>query len=124
MTPMIYVRESQWNVCSFITKPGRAILVTILVVSGACHLNLSIFLGRDFSQVKDYSEETARRIDKEILKIVHDSYKRAKSVIQEDIDCLHNIANALLEKESLDAASIEQIMGNCRKDTQVQMAGA
>jgi len=82
------------------------------------------FLGRDFSQVKDYSEETARRIDKEILKIVHDSYKRAKSVIQEDIDCLHNIANALLEKESLDAASIEQIMGNCRKDTQVQMAGA
>ncbi len=82
------------------------------------------FLGRDFSQVKDYSEETARRIDQEILKIVHDSYKRAKSVIQEDIDCLHSIANALLEKESLDAASIEQIMGNCRKDTQIQMAGA
>ncbi len=82
------------------------------------------FLGRDFSQVKDYSEETARRIDQEILKIVHDSYKRAKSVIQEDIDCLHSIANALLEKESLDAASIEQIMSNCRKDTQIQMAGA
>ncbi|MCK4603826.1 MAG: ATP-dependent zinc metalloprotease FtsH [Deltaproteobacteria bacterium] len=82
------------------------------------------FLGRDFGQVKDYSEETARRIDQEILKIVHDSYKRAKSVIQEDIDCLHSIANALLEKESLDAASIEQIMGNCRKDTQIQMAGA
>jgi len=82
------------------------------------------FLGRDFSQVKDYSEETARRIDQEILKIVHDSYKRAKSVIQKDIDCLHSIANALLEKESLDAASIEQIMSNCRKDTQIQMAGA
>ena len=82
------------------------------------------FLGRDFSQVKDYSEETARRIDQEILKIVHDSYKRAKSVIQENIDCLHSIANALLENESLDAASIEQIMGNCRKDTQIQMAGA
>jgi cell division protease FtsH len=82
------------------------------------------FLGRDFSQVKDYSEETARRIDQEILKIVHDSYKRAKSLIQEDIDCLHSIANALLEKESLDAASIEQIMSNCRKDTQIQMAGA
>ena len=82
------------------------------------------FLGRDFSQVKDYSEETARRIDQEILKIVHDSYKRAKSVIQENIDCLHGIANALLENESLDAASIEQIMSNCRKDTQIQMAGA
>jgi len=82
------------------------------------------FLGRDFSQVKDYSEETARRIDQEILKIVHDSYKRAKSVIQENIDCLHSIANALLEKESLDSASIEQIMGSCRKDTQIQMAGA
>ncbi|PXF59369.1 MAG: cell division protein FtsH [Deltaproteobacteria bacterium] len=82
------------------------------------------FLGRDFSQVKDYSEETAQRIDQEILKIVHDSYKKAKSVIQEDIDCLHGIANALLEKESLDAASIEQIMSNCRKNTQIQMAGA
>jgi cell division protease FtsH len=82
------------------------------------------FLGRDFSQVKDYSEETARRIDKEILRIVHDSYKRAKSVIQEDIDCLHSIANALLEKESLDAASIDEIMSNCRKDTQIQMASA
>jgi cell division protease FtsH len=82
------------------------------------------FLGRDFSQVKDYSEETAQRIDQEILRIVHDSYKRAKSLIQEDIDCLHSIANALLEKESLDAASIEQIMSNCRKDTQIQMAGA
>jgi ATP-dependent Zn protease len=45
-------------------------------------------------------------------------------VIQKDIDCLHSIANALLEKESLDAASIEQIMSNCRKDTQIQMAGA
>ncbi|MEA1867920.1 MAG: cell division protein FtsH, partial [Thermodesulfobacteriota bacterium] len=74
--------------------------------------------------VKDYSEETARRIDQEILKIVHDSYKRAKSVVQEDIDCLHNIAEALLEKESLDAANIEQIMGNCRKDTQIQMTAA
>jgi cell division protease FtsH len=82
------------------------------------------FLGRDFSQVKDYSEETAQRIDQEILRIVHDSYKRAKTVIQEDIDCLHSIANALLEKESLDAASIDQIMSNCRKDTQIQMAGA
>jgi len=82
------------------------------------------FLGRDFGHVKDYSEETARRIDQEILKIVHNSYKRAKSVIQKDIDCLHSIANALLEKESLDAASIEQIMSNCRKDTQIQMAGA
>jgi cell division protease FtsH len=82
------------------------------------------FLGRDFGQVKDYSEETAQRIDQEILKMVHDSYKRAKSLIQEDIDCLHSIANALLEKESLDAASIEQIMSKCRKDTQLQMAGA
>ncbi len=55
MTPMIYVREPQWNVCSFIAKLGKAILITvhtlwqgvnncaILVVSGACHLNLSIF---------------------------------------------------------------------------------
>jgi cell division protease FtsH len=82
------------------------------------------FLGRDFSQVKDYSEDTAQRIDQEILRIVHDSYKRAKSVIQKDIDCLHSIANALLEKEALDAANIDEIMSNCRKDTQIQMTAA
>ena len=82
------------------------------------------FLGLNFSQVKDYSEETARRIDKEILRIVHDSYKQAKSVIQEDIDCLHSIANALLEREALDAACIDQIMSKCRKGTQIQMTAA
>jgi cell division protease FtsH len=80
------------------------------------------FLGRDFNQVKDYSDETAQRIDKEILKIVNDSYKRARSVIQENIDCLHDIANALLEREALDASSIDQILFKCRKDNQIQTA--
>ena len=82
------------------------------------------FLARDFGHVKDYSEDTARRIDHEIMEIVNDSYKRAKSVIQKNIDCLHSIATALLEKESLDATGIDQIMDKCRKDTQAQMTAA
>ncbi len=82
------------------------------------------FLARDFGHVKDYSEDTARRIDHEIMEIVNDSYKRAKSVIQKNIDCLHSIATALLEKESLDATGIDQIMDKCKKDTQTQMTAA
>lgn len=82
------------------------------------------FLGRDFGQVKDYSEETARRIDTEIMNIVNDSYKRAKTVIQKDIDCLHDIAKTLLEEESLDAAAIDRIMSGCRKDAPTQATAA
>ena len=79
------------------------------------------FLARDFGHVKDYSEETAKRIDREIMEIVNDSYRRAKSVIQKNIGCLHAIASALLEKESLDAKNIDKIMQECRESTQAQM---
>ncbi|NIA08815.1 MAG: cell division protein FtsH, partial [Nitrospiraceae bacterium] len=82
------------------------------------------FLGRDFGHVKDYSEDTAKRIDQEIMEMVNYSYRRASSVIQKNIDCLHAIASALLEKESLDARSIDEIMGKCQKDSHAQMTAA
>lgn len=72
-----------------------------------------VFLGRDFGQVKEYSEETARKIDEEVRGIVHDAYDRAKFLVQENIACLHEIAKGLLEYESLDAAAIEQIVRRC-----------
>jgi cell division protease FtsH len=77
-----------------------------------------VFLGRDLGQVKDYSEDTAVKIDEEVRRIVNDAHTRAKTTIQENIGCLHGIAQALLEKESLDSAAIDEIMrGGCRPDS-------
>jgi len=69
-----------------------------------------IFLGREFARHKDYSERTAQDIDEEIKRIVEESYVRAKKVLQENTDTLHNLANLLLEKEALDGDQIEKIV--------------
>ena len=70
-----------------------------------------IFLGREISQHRDYSEETAQRIDSEVKNIVMDAYDNTRKLIEENIDTLHKIATALLEKETLDANDINEIMG-------------
>lgn len=70
-----------------------------------------IFLGREISQHRDYSEETAQNIDQEVKNIVMDAYNQTKDLITENIDKLHAIAKGLLEKETLDAKDIKEIMG-------------
>jgi cell division protease FtsH len=70
----------------------------------------AIFLGREISQHRDYSEHTAVEIDNEVKRIVMDNYHRAKTLIQDRADALHGIAMALLEKETLDAADIDAIV--------------
>ncbi len=69
-----------------------------------------IFLGREFAQHRDYSEDTARLIDNEIRAIVTQSYEKAKEIIQGNMDTLHRLASALLEKEVLDGNQIERII--------------
>lgn len=69
-----------------------------------------IFLGREIAQHRDFSEQTAIEIDKEVKKIVMENYQRAKSLIQEHEEVLHNLAKTLLEKETLDAADIDAIV--------------
>ncbi len=69
-----------------------------------------IFLGREFAQHRDYSEETARRIDNEIRSIVNQAYERAKEIVQTNIAILHKLADSLLEKEVLDGNQIEAII--------------
>ena len=76
-----------------------------------------IFLGREIAQHKDYSEDTAIKIDQEVRRIVTDAYERAKNLLSEHINCLHDIAQALLEKESLDAKAIDEILQRCCKNT-------
>ncbi len=69
-----------------------------------------IFLGREIAQHRDYSEKTAQLIDEEVRNIVSGAYERAKQLIQEHMEILHKMANALLEKETLDSKAIDEIM--------------
>ncbi len=61
-----------------------------------------VFLGRDFSQGNNFSQETAAEIDKEVKKIIDESFSSAEKLLRENIDKLHNVANALIELEKLD----------------------
>ena len=69
-----------------------------------------IFLGRELTQRRDYSEETAVLIDKEVTRLVSEAYKRAKKILQENMDTLHALAQALLERETLAESDIDAII--------------
>jgi len=69
-----------------------------------------IFLGREFAQHRDYSEETARLIDNEVRAIVTQSYEKAKDILQRNMTTLRQLANFLLEKEVLDGRQIDSII--------------
>ena len=69
-----------------------------------------IFLGREFAQHRDYSEETAHMIDQEIRTIVTQSYEKAKDILIQNMGVLHKLANTLLEKEALDGHQIDAII--------------
>ena len=71
-----------------------------------------IFLGREFATHKDYSEATARKIDEEVIAIVQRNYDKAVSLLNEHIEILHRISKELLEKEVLNAAEIDEIIGS------------
>ena len=71
-----------------------------------------IFLGREFATHKDYSEETAKNIDVEVMTLVMNNYEKAKKLLNDHIDILHKIANELLEKEVLNGAEIDALIGD------------
>jgi cell division protease FtsH len=69
-----------------------------------------IFLGRDFTQRQDYSESTAIQIDAEVRRIIMEGYERAKMLLRRNLAVLHKMAEALLERESLDGGDIDEIL--------------
>jgi len=75
-----------------------------------------IFLGREIAQHRDFSEETAIRIDTEVRKIVTDQYERAGKIIDENRDTMVRLAEALLEHESLDGVQIRRIVAGLTLD--------
>ena len=72
------------------------------VLYGSEHSSSEVFLGRDFSSGKDYSEQTAAAIDEEVRSIIAGAYADAKQILTEHIDRLHFVAQYLLTHESMD----------------------
>lgn len=73
-----------------------------------------IFLGREISQHRDYSESTAQMIDEEINKLIKDAYKRAVAVLKENLDILHKLAALLLEQETVQGKELDELITELR----------
>jgi cell division protease FtsH len=72
----------------------------------------NMFLGRDIMSERDFSEETAAAIDEEVRKLVDTAYSRAKEVLINNRQVLDQIAQMLIEKETVDAEELQEILGN------------
>lgn len=68
-----------------------------------------VFIGRDFAHTRGYSEEMAASIDKEIKRIIDESYEKARKLLEENLDVLHKSAKLLLEKEKLSREEFEAL---------------
>jgi cell division protease FtsH len=71
-----------------------------------------VFIGKDFGRSRNYSEEVAAMIDKEIRKIIDAAYNKTETLLKENINKLHGVAQALLEKEKLDKEDFEEVFAN------------
>ena len=74
------------------------------------HRQDQVFLGRDIARDKDYSEEVAAEIDKEVRAFIEDAYAATEKLLSENLDKLHVIAKALIERETLDEEEINQLL--------------
>ncbi len=91
---------------NMVTKYGMSDRVGTIMFGGG---QGEVFLGRDFAQTKDYSEETANIIDEEVKKIVDRAYNRAVEILSAHADKLHAVAGVLLEKEKIEGEEFDKI---------------
>jgi cell division protease FtsH len=74
----------------------------------------NIFIGREMTQAKAYSEETARKIDEEVSLIIDRAYQSAKKILEENIDILHELSQRLIEKETILGPELDDIIAALR----------
>ncbi len=77
-----------------------------------------IFIGKEIARHKDYSEETARKVDEEIKKIMESCLAETRQILSDNIDQLKALAEELIEKETLDDADIKKLLGIPEKDAE------
>ncbi len=75
-----------------------------------------VFMGRDFGHARDFSEEIAAEIDKEVKKILDERYEMAKNLLTENRDMLEAVAKELLERETLDEKDVSEIIEKVRSE--------
>ncbi len=78
-----------------------------------------VFLGRDFTSKKNYSEEVASRIDREIREIVEMQFKNVEQILNENMEKLHQVANVLLEIETLDGTQFEDLFSGTKTSEEI-----
>ena len=91
---------------NMVTKYGMSEKVGTVMFGGG---EGDVFLGRDFAQTKDYSEETAALIDEEVKRIVQTAYEKAVKILTEHVDKLHAVAGVLMEKEKIEGEEFDNI---------------
>ncbi|MCX7843424.1 MAG: ATP-dependent zinc metalloprotease FtsH [Clostridia bacterium] len=91
---------------NMITKYGMSEKLGNLIFGNE---NDEVFIGRDFAQARNYSEEVAAEIDKEVKSIIDSAYDKIVNALKDNIDRLHRVAQALIEKEKLEGSEFEEI---------------
>ena len=91
---------------NMVTKYGMSEKVGTVMFGGG---EGEVFLGRDFAQTKDYSEETAALIDEEVKRIVQTAYEKAVKILTEHVAKLHAVAGVLMEKEKIEGEEFDNI---------------
>ena len=91
---------------SMVTKYGMSEKVGTISLGSSQE---EVFLGRDFAQTKEYSEETASIIDEEVKSIIDFAYRKAQEILEANMDKLTAVANVLLEKEKIDGEEFDEI---------------
>ena len=71
-----------------------------------------VFLGRQLSEQRNYSEETAEQIDAEVSKLVDEAHQLATQILTDNVDKLELLTNALLERETLDAEEFKELLSD------------
>ncbi|MDR3120675.1 MAG: cell division protein FtsH, partial [Clostridiales bacterium] len=74
--------------------------------------NDEVFIGRDFGHTRNYSEEIAAQIDREVKNIIDASYRKTVEMLRQNIDRLHAVANALLEREKLEGPEFDDLFSS------------
>ena len=71
-----------------------------------------VFIGREWIQNKNYSEDTARLVDSEVKRIVEEAHERCRTLLKDNEEILHRIANALLDRETITGEDLDLLMQN------------
>ena len=92
-----------------VTRLGMSEELGTMVFGEAQH---QVFLGRDYADHENYSEETARRIDVEVQRIMREAHRRAEAILEERRDQLQLMADVLLERETVEGDAVEALLDN------------